>query len=74
MVEKAAKLLKPARDELTRAAPGEVIHNDDTSTRVLRLARELSDERTGVFTSGIVSTGQCRKVALVLHLTPACRR
>jgi hypothetical protein len=32
--------------------------------RVLRLAREPSDERTGVFTSGIVSTGQGWKIAL----------
>ena len=65
MVEEAAELLKPARDELIRqAAQGEVVHNDDTSMRVLRLAREPSDERTGVFTSGIVSTGQGCKIAL----------
>jgi transposase len=65
VVQEAAELLKPARDELIRqAAQGEVVHNDDTSMRVLRLARELSDERTGVFTSGIVSTGQGWKIAL----------
>jgi transposase len=65
VVEEAAELLKPARDELIRqAAQGEVVHNDDTSMRVLRLARERSDERTGVFTSGIVSTGQGWKIAL----------
>jgi len=65
VVEEAAELLKPARDELIRqAAQGEVIHNDDTSMRVLRLAREPSDERTGVFTSGIVSTGPGWKIAL----------
>jgi transposase len=65
VVEEAAELLKPARDELIRqAAQGEVVHNDDTSMRVLRLAREPSDERTGVFTSGIVSTGQGWKIAL----------
>ena len=34
---------------IRQAAQGEVVHNDDTSMRVLRLARELSDERTGVF-------------------------
>ena len=55
----------PARDELIRqAAQGEVVHNDDTSMRVLRLAREPSDERTGVFTSGIVSTARGWKIAL----------
>ena len=32
--------------------------------RVLRLAREPSDDRTGVFTSGIVSTQQGRRIAL----------
>ena len=65
VVEEAAELLKPARDELIRqAAQGEVVHNDDTSMRVLRLTREPSDERTGVFTSGIVSTSQGGKIAL----------
>ncbi|HMF75012.1 MAG TPA: transposase [Bryobacteraceae bacterium] len=65
IVEEAAELIKPVRDELIRqAAQGEVVHNDDTSMRVLRLEREPLDERTGVFTSGIVSTGQGRKIAL----------
>src|SRR6266478_4457438 len=65
VVEEAAELVKPARDELIRqAAQGEVIHNDDTSMKVLKLERELGDERTGVFTSGIVSTGQGQKIAL----------
>jgi transposase len=32
--------------------------------RVLRLEREPSDQRTGVFTSGIVATGAGRKIAL----------
>ncbi|MGA9474353.1 MAG: transposase [Terriglobales bacterium] len=65
IVEEAAELIKAARDELIRqAAQGEVLHNDDTSMRVLRLAREPSDDRTGVFTSGIVSTKQGQKIAL----------
>jgi transposase len=65
IVEEAAQLIKPARDELIRqAAQGAVVHNDDTSMRVLRLKRDPSDERTGVFTSGIVSVGQGWKIAL----------
>jgi transposase len=65
VVAEAAELIKPARDELIRqAAQGEVLHNDDTSIRVLRLEREPSDQRTGVFTSGIVATGADRKIAL----------
>jgi transposase len=65
IVEEAAEVIKAARDELIRqAAQGGVLHNDDTSMRVLHLAREPSDERTGVFTSGIVSTQQGQKIAL----------
>ena len=65
VVAEAAELIKPAHDELIRqAAQGEVLHNDDTSMRVLRLEREPSDQRTGVFTSGIVATDAGRKVAL----------
>ena len=65
IVEEAAELIKPAHDELIRqAAQGEVIHNDDTSMRVLKLAREPSDERTGVFTTGIVSKASVKEMAL----------
>jgi transposase len=65
IVEEAAEVIKPALEELIRhAAQGEVLHNDDTSMRVLRLAREPSDKRTGVFTSGIVATSEGRKIAL----------
>ena len=52
-----APTLQPALDELMRqAAQGEVAHNADTSMRVLSLDRDadISAERTGVFTSGIV--------------------
>lgn len=68
IVEEAAELIKPAHAELIRqAAQGEVLHNDDTSMRVLALRRERlkeADERTGVFTSGIVSTKEGCKIAL----------
>src|SRR5579859_6887258 len=65
IVEEAAEVIQAARDELIRqAAQGEVLHNDDTGMRVLRMAREPSDDRTGVFTSGIVSTQQRQRIAL----------
>src|SRR6202049_4258932 len=52
----AAELLRPVLEELIRqAAQGSVMHNDDTGIRILRLAREPGDKRTGTFTSGIVS-------------------
>jgi hypothetical protein len=41
-----------------------VVHNDDTGMRVLTLKRDPKDERTGVFTSGIISVGESRKIAL----------
>jgi transposase len=65
IVEDTAEVIQAARDELIRqAAQGEVLHNDDTSMRVLKMAREPSDVRTGVFTSGIVSTRQGQRIAL----------
>lgn len=65
IAEKAALGLLPVYDEFIRqAALGEVMHNDDTGMRILRLAREPDDSRTGIFTSGIVSLGPGWKIAL----------
>jgi transposase len=62
LMDAAAKPAKAVLDELIRfAAQGGVMHNDDTSMRVLKLVRSAEDGRTGVFTSGIVSiSGGCR--------------
>ena len=61
----AAKLLWPVLEELIRqAAQGSVMHNDDTGMRILRLAREPGDKRTGTFTSGIVSMVGAWTIAL----------
>jgi transposase len=65
IVEEAAQPLKPALDEFIRqSAQSTVVHNDDTGMRVLMLNRDPSDERTGVFTSGIVSVDRGWKIAL----------
>jgi transposase len=59
--------LQPALDELKRqAAQSEVVHNDDTSMRVLSLDRDtdISPERTGVFTSGLIWLFQKLRIAL----------
>ena len=65
MVEEAAESIAPAHEELMRqAAQGEVLHNDDTAARILQLKRETSEDRTGVFTSGIVATAAGHKTAL----------
>jgi hypothetical protein len=65
LMEAAAKSLKPVMDELIRmAAQGSVMHNDDTSMRILQLARSADDGRSGTFTSGIVSICGGWKIAL----------
>jgi transposase len=69
IVAGTATEIRPAFDELIRqAAQGEVFYNDDTSMKVLALAAarraEANDERTGMFTSGIVSTREGKRAAL----------
>jgi hypothetical protein len=65
MVAHAAKSIQPAWEELIRqGAQGQVVYNDDTAARILSLRRETGDERTGVFTTGIVATSQGHKMAL----------
>jgi len=65
LVAAAAKLLRPVLEELIRqAVQGSVMHNDDTHMRILQLKREPGDQRTGTFTSGIVSVAGTRRIAL----------
>lgn len=74
VVERAAGKLVPVHDELIRqGARGELMHNDDTTARVLELMDPnirceafdaLSPERSGVFTSAIVSIHEQRMIAL----------
>jgi transposase len=65
LVAAAAQLMRPVLEALIRlAAQGSVMHNDDTSMRILRLTREPGDRRTGTFTSGIVSIVGAWTIAL----------
>lgn len=65
LMKRAAGLLRLVLNELIRqAAQGSVMHNDDTGMRILRLARNTDDGRTGTFTSGIVSIWREWKIAL----------
>ncbi len=77
IVRKVAAAALPAHKELIRqAAQGDVLHNDDTTAKILALmkeypARERAEQesgedsrRTGIFTSGIVSTREGQKIAL----------
>jgi transposase len=88
LVQAAAGTVEPAYEELIRqAAQGEVLHNDDTTIKILefmgkRARQEASSEvgepadnssdhpakgqgeRRGLFTSGIVSTREGRRIAL----------
>jgi len=74
MVHATARKLAPAYEELIRqAAQGEVLHNDDTTMKILALMgkraqhealAEDTPQRKGMFTSGIVSTKEGRTIAL----------
>jgi hypothetical protein len=56
LVSDRATILEPVGEEFIRqAAQGSLVHNDDTSMRILNFEREDGDSRTGLFTSGIVS-------------------
>jgi hypothetical protein len=68
-----AALVEPAFEEFKRqAAQGKVLHNDDTPMKVLALRKGESrdsdpghsPERTGIYTSGIVSIADERKIML----------
>jgi transposase len=76
-VAETAERIRSAFEELIRqAGQGEVLYNDDTAMKILALARasphsanveeepSSSHERTGLFTSGIVSTRQGQRIAL----------
>ncbi len=74
VVSGAAEKIAPAYDELVRqAAQGKVLSNDDTAMKILDLLveekkrkerGEKPSERTGIFTSGIVSERDGRRVAM----------
>lgn len=70
LVHRAADLMTPAYAELVRqAAQADVIHNDDTTAKILDLDLTTprtgeATERTGVFTTGIVSVGGGHRIAL----------
>jgi transposase len=80
VVRAVATNLTPAFEELIRqAAQGEVLHNDDTTVKILELMgsggrqgvllsaaddESIAEERTGLFTSGIVALHDGHRVAL----------
>lgn len=72
IVEDSAEAITPAHDEMIRqAAQGQVLHNDDTTMKVLALTRQAREstgversDRKGVFTSGIISILAGHRIAL----------
>jgi transposase len=74
VVHAIAPTIAAAHEELIRqAAQGEVLHNDDTTVKILEVMRELaqtsaderdSSERTGMFTSGVIATREGNRIAL----------
>jgi len=72
LMAQAGQALEPAHEALiTLAAQGKVIHNDDTTMRVQSLAKEAgpaagAPERTGIFTTGLISEVEGHTIALFL--------
>ncbi len=74
LVKAGAEQYVPVHEELIRqAAQDALVHNDDTTMKILHLTREqraaalgndAEESRTGVFTSGIVTVGAGRKIVL----------
>jgi len=72
IVEQAADRIHPVFHELVRqAAQGDVIYNDDTTMKILELMKNTDHEddkeeplRTGMFTTGILSTSNEWKIGL----------
>lgn len=69
IVEETASSISPVYTELIRqAAQGDVLHNDDTTMKILALVKEESDHynpgRKGVFTTGILSVLKGVTIAL----------
>jgi len=71
-VESMADIIYPAFDELKRtAAQGNLFHNDDTPMKILDLIQENKtlekNERTGIFTSGIISKTEDGKTITIFY-------
>ncbi len=72
IVQEASQQLAPVHEEMIRqAAQGQIFYNDDTSMKILTLLEENqqleeagSKERTGIFTSAIVSISNRHKIAV----------
>jgi hypothetical protein len=63
----AAGLLLPAHEELARlAAQGEVIHNDDTTMRILGGTTNRKEGRKGTYTTAILSNHGEHRIALYI--------
>jgi len=69
IVKETASRIQPVYTELIRqAAQGDILHNDDTTMKILALVKEESDHdnpsRKGVFTTGILSVLKGVTIAL----------
>ncbi len=65
IAEKTANRIYPVYYELMRqAAHGDIIHNDDTTIKIIELLNKEEDGRKGTFTSGILSVSDTRKIVL----------
>ena len=68
IVERTGDRIHPVfRELIKQAAQGEVIYNDDTTMKILALMKENDEDessRKGMFTTGMLSMVNARKIAL----------
>lgn len=76
LVQRGSRPMRPVFDEMVRlGGQGELVHQDDTNARILELMKERrrrqaagedqdEDERTGMFTTGLVSVCGGHRISL----------
>ena len=69
LLDAAEKIASPALEALVRlAAQGSLLHNDDTTMKILSEIQKQDPESTrkGIFTTGIVAVHEDRKIAIFM--------
>lgn len=69
IIDQAEQSVRPVYEALVcEAAQGDVLHNDDTTAKILSFLNEQNEDskRKGIFTTGIVSIKEDQRIALFM--------
>jgi transposase len=67
ILDEAEESVRPVYEALIcKAAQGDILHNDDTTAKILALLNQQNEEskRKGIFTTGIVSLKGDQRIAI----------